>query len=152
MNHHSACAETDLGFLSRSSANEKYTQIGAEYNWMIEERGSENSIMENKKREMKLSKQRYLTFFFTVKLAPLYILKERSTYWRKSLYSTIIHVHITFGKFSFLVLTKFLGNSRFSTQHYKILRRLEPSYLLNSPGGGTPGNTWWGCAARFSKS
>ena len=107
--------------------------------------------MEYKKREMKLSKQRYL-ISFTVKFASLYILKERSTYWRKSLCSTIIHVHITFAKFSFLIFTKFLDNSRFGTQHFKILRRLEPNYLLNSRGGGTRGNTWWGCAARFSKS
>ena len=46
---------------------------------MIEERESETSTMEYKKREMNLSKQRYL-FFLTVKFAPLYILKERSTY------------------------------------------------------------------------
>ena len=25
-------------------------------------------------------------------------------------------------------------------------------FLIFLPGGGTPGNSWWGCAARFSKS
>ena len=115
---------------------------------MIEERGSENSIMEYKKREMKLSKQHYLTFSLqwnsqTHLLKKVVMLDNRST---------IIHVHITFAKFSFLVLTKFLDNTRSGTRHYKILRRLEPNCLLNSPGGGTPENSWWGCAARFSKS
>ena len=27
-----------------------------------------------------------------------------------------------------------------------------PTDLLVPGGGGTPGNSWWGCAARFSKS
>ena len=44
---------------------------------MIEERGSENSIMEYKKREMKLSKQRYLFFFYNEIRTALYPEREK---------------------------------------------------------------------------
>ena len=43
---------------------------------MIEERGSENSIMEYKKRKMKLSKQRYLFFYSKIRTA-LYSEREK---------------------------------------------------------------------------
>ena len=44
---------------------------------MIEERGSENSIMEYKKHEMKLSKQRYLIFFYSEIRIALYPEREK---------------------------------------------------------------------------
>lgn len=31
-------------------------------------------------------------------------------------------------------------------------RMLGKSFILGGGGGVTPGNSWWGCAAQFSKS
>ena len=51
-------------------------------------------------------------------------------------------------------LKKTSGHMQWSGAHYDALAfRFSPIRLrFSTPRGGTPENSWWGCAARFSKS
>ena len=51
-----------------------------------------------------------------------------------------------------LTLTSHLGRGRWAAQKRLMIFFLCRVYQTRGYPGGTPGNSWWGCATRFSKS